>query len=436
MNKQFQKIRVLKVFRWAFLFATLCLCAPACRQAGLWLNKKIFFILTTVFICFNANAQTTYDVFTYNEPIGYKKETKKSATTYTKIDEKTGNYCIISLFPQTQSKGDILKDFESDWAALVTKPLNVKNAPIARKSEAIGLWQTYQGAANFELNGSFSMVVLTTAKNNNFSVSIMVITNTQVFMKDVDAFFAQLKLEKLKTVAISNITKQDSIIKKPITSHSSATNFTNNGIEGVWVGYGARLLTDRAKWNFRIFFKDGLSLLGMPDNGLNNFNYKTQAGTYKSTYSYSNAKGKITYAENQFHDEIKFVDAKTLFIDGLEYRKCTSITSTKFNGTYSAYLPTDNTINTLPVGQKPRITFTANGQFNDEGLFYSYLKDYKQDDNFNAAGNGTYELKEFSIILKYDDGRVRQQSLVVPASENLSTSNMILMERGRLNKIK
>jgi len=42
----------------------------------------------------------------------------------------------------------------------------------------------------------------------------------------------------------------------------------------------------------------------------------------------------------------------------------------------------------------------------DDGLFATFLKSGGDD----RPGSGRYELKDFTLILRYDDGRVRQEA--------------------------
>jgi hypothetical protein len=400
-------------------------------------KQSSFFVLLCALCAFvgKVNAQATYDVFTYTEPVGYKKEIRKGSIAYTKTDTKTGTYCIISLFPQTQSKGDIVTDFNSDWAALVAMPLHIKDLPKAENSEAISGWQTYSGAANFELNGGTSMALLTTAKEDNAVVSVLVITNTQNFLKDADDFLDNLKLNKPKVVAANSIKPEE---KKEPTQNGAISGMSNNGIEGVWMSYtNKNILTDRVKFNWRIFFKDGKALLTMPDGGLYNFINTGDLADYWGKYSYTNKKGNMKSGNNlQFTDDIKYSSAEIITIQGEEYRRCKTVNGSKLNGTFCYYLPVDNIINTLPVGQKPRITFTQNGKFIDEGLFYQMLRDNNKDDAYNSAGSGIYELKDFSIILKYNDGRIKQTSFTIPASETTANATIVLIGRLSLHKTK
>jgi hypothetical protein len=401
------------------------------------MRKNLLTLCVLCVFALNLKAQTTYDVFTYLEPFSYKKEIRKGSIAYTKTDTKTGTYCIISLFPQTQSKGDIVTDFNSDWAALVATPLNVKDVPKAENSEAISGWLTYSGAANFELNGGTSMALLTTAKKDNAIVSLLVITNAQSFLKDADAFFDNLQLGNPKVVVTNKSANQNSITIKASTS-SSTTNFSGNGIEGVWISYNnSHILAYKAGFKYRIFFNDGKVLLTTPDAGLYNFKNTPDLNDYWGVYTYNNKNGVLKSGNNlRFTDNIKFVSNDVINIGEEEYRKCKSVNGSKLNGSFSYYGNGDPLQISLPYGQNPKMIFYSNGKFTDEGMYYQILKDHSKDDAYNAAGVGTYELKDYSIILTYTDGRIKQLSFTIPQSDTPANAYLILFGRVSLFKMK
>jgi hypothetical protein len=184
---------------------------------------KQYILLCSLYIFAGSiNAQTTYDVFTYTEPNGFKKEVKTGFISYSKIDSKTGTYCTINLYGQSQSSGDIVKDFNNDWVNLVATPLNINVAPQKDNSDDVTGWKTYSGAANFEFGGGTSMALLTTAKNGTAVANILVITNAQSFLTEVDAFLDKVKLGKPKPVAKTIVSNN-----KPITP--IATTAKSNG---------------------------------------------------------------------------------------------------------------------------------------------------------------------------------------------------------------
>jgi hypothetical protein len=572
--------------------------------------KKIAFLLC-VLSALAANAQTTYDVFTYTEPKGYKKEVKTGFTSYTKSDAKTGTYCIISLYAQSLSSGDLTKDFDNDWNELVAAPLGVTAAPQKDNGDEITGWKTYSGAANFEFGGGTSMAVLTTAKNNNANVAILIITNSQDFLTtDADAFFTTIKLGKpvQTTVAANNnnsqnnntnTAKPNSIIgewlyddglisilydysghanndtynndvkmtvknkltvkadgnyedytffnkgtfkKKEITAKgkyklsgntitftptyhqyikndvvqpkddarnlkvtsaiysfvfdekakawgvkltgadansyfpdevylkadaykkntalnqqtpktlppatdANANKFlSDNGIAGVWVSYNKPDLIQNLQWNWFVFFNNGKSLQNLPNGGFYNLSKGSYYDETKNTpeywpvgsYTFTNGTGKNKKnAEVSYQETLKLTKPNQLSINSTSYFKCVNITGQKLNGSFTSYAnPNDPKLKTLPYGEKPVITFTNDGKFNDEGFFNTYLFDGATNPAAAKPGNGTYELKDYSIILKYDDGRVRQEAFTIPFSNTANDATIIFINRAQINKIK
>ncbi len=561
--------------------------------------KSTILILSIHLIFFGRlKAQTTYDVFTCTLPKGYKQEIKTGFTSYTKTDNKTGTYCIISLYKQSPSSGDLIQDFDNDWKDLVTTALNVTAVPQKDKGDEISGWQTYSGGTNFEFSGSTSMALLTTAKKDNANVAILIVSNSnEMITKDVDAFYATLKLGKPQQATSnqttttnnnSNNAKPTSVIgewsntgailanyvnssgqyvgdastattvsfkflangnyeeffastsgykthtfyykgsykingnfitvtpafyehklntklqpdndpknKKPKTfsykfefitsqnnwglqftgddnnfmlsnfmykvgeaittnnvvapntnSTSSSTNklLSDNGIAGVWVSYanlsaGLGSLT----WNWVVFFNNRKSLSNIPNGGFANLandeyfdKSKNDANYFNiGSYSFANGKGSNVKAGAKYDDKLVLEKPNQLKIDNTVFMKCSNVNGQKLNGSFTSYAnPSDPQLNTLAYGEKPVITFSKDGKFNDEGLFNTYLFDGATNPAAAKPGNGTYELKDYSIILKYNDGRVRQEAFTIPFSNNTNDATIIFISRAQINKIK
>jgi hypothetical protein len=396
--------------------------------------KKLLIITVIAFNALSIFAQTQkFDVMTYTPPKGWAAGQNGSAKTFTTIDKAAGKFCLMMLHPSITNHGTPSQDFAYVWKTLVQDTFNAGGNPEKEMTQADG-FTIIQGGELIDYEGNKALALLTTVSGEGRVISLLTLMNDAKYADDVQAFLGGMDIDIKETSKPIQPSKTN--IPTNVSSGSSDSNFTSQGIEGVWVGYGARLLNDRAKWNWRVFFGNGNSLVGLPERGFYNFNYGSDAKEYASTYTYSNGSGKITYPDGKFHDDIKFSQQNTLFIDGLEYRKCLPVTGLKLNATFSYYLPNDSVINTLPAGQKPRITFSQNGRFQDDGLFFSILKDFTKDEEFNRSGVGSYELKEYSIILKYDDGRVRQESFTVPASKSAGNTNEILVGRLLMHKAK
>jgi hypothetical protein len=394
--------------------------------------KKIIFILSalcvpTFFGMGKANAQTTYDVFTYTEPVGYKKEVQKDYISYTKTDAKTGTYCIISLYAQTQSSGDIKKDFENDWAELVAKPLGVTAAPQKDNGDEITGWKTQSGAGNFIFNNSTSIAALTKAKYDNYNVSILTVTNNEALFKDVDVFYTKLKLKH------SSYTTTTTVPVNADVKTNSNNNFSINGtgIVGVWMASTIEYPQTNLTFKWRVFFTNGKTIYNQPSKGLYNFNGTVENHFDITDYTFKNNTGFIGT-----QNKLQLESADKLKIGSTTYFKCSNVTGVQFEGSYGLASKDYMDQNNIRNGAKSIIHFKKDGTFNDEGLWATFLEN--NSDNIkpeNAPGKGSYELKDFTLILKYNNGRIRYEPFNFTLNTTSTTNKMIFVKQIKLHKL-
>jgi hypothetical protein len=207
-------------------------------------------------------------------------------------------------------------------------------------------------------------------------------------------------------------------------------------IEGVWMTYSAdypAVPNIQADWI--LFFNNGKSLTTMPDYGLHNYNINNETSAIDlGTYTFNGANGQNT--KGQSTSSITLVSGKELKIDNRTFFKCAPVEGMKLSGTYTTYADaTDPDLQTLPYGQNPKIVFDANGNFNDWGIYNTLLFNLFSDPAVAQAGAGTYEIKNYSILLHYADGRERQESINQFLSTNDANANIVYIRKIRLNKI-
>jgi hypothetical protein len=240
----------------------------------------------------------------------------------------------------------------------------------------------------------------------------------------------------LATTFLFGCSKDDDKTTNPETSSET----TSNGIVGVWMVYTPDLpLSTNLVYKWRVFFENGKSLSNLPNAGLFNYDINQEQNWSVGNYTFSgnNGKGRIN-PQSQFDEIYSITEPNKLKIDNITYYKCLPITGKKINAAYTTYAnPNDPDLQTLPIGQKPVITFLNDGRFFDEGLFNTYLFDGATNPVAGAPGYGKYELKDFSIILKYTDGtqRERQESFNCFLSGEIESSSIVLLHRVHLNKM-
>jgi hypothetical protein len=106
----------------------------------------------------------------------------------------------------------------------------------------------------------------------------------------------------------------------------------------------------------------------------------------------------------------------------------------RLDGAWTSYgNPADPDLDRLPVGKRPVLRFSRDGRFVDEGLFAVFMRSYDGGDD--RPGAGTYELKDFTLVLRYDDGRVRHEAINAMLGADLARMNdLFFLRRTELRK--
>jgi hypothetical protein len=83
----------------------------------------------------------------------------------------------------------------------------------------------------------------------------------------------------------------------------------------------------------------------------------------------------------------------------------------KLSRSYTSYSdPSELATYFGPGKDRPVIQFKPDGKFIDEGLFAIHDSLVYWDPALTKPGKGTYELKDYTLILNYDDSRKKVQS--------------------------
>ena len=386
---------------------------------------KKYFLLLCMLCAFagNAFAQTIYDVFTYTEPKGYKKEIAEDHITFKKTNSKTGSYCIIGIYAQVVSIGDIKQDFDADWQQLVVKSLGVKDVPKSDNGDSITGWKTYTGAANFDFNGATFMALLTTAKNGNAKANIFIVTNSQALFKDVDLFFGKLKLAK-PNAASSNI--------KPVIKPNTTTNHSTDKKIELWMvlklkglssGINGDIPLDAADAEFYALFPNGsyypyYHQIKVNENLVSNSS--DSWGKYERKVNKIIFKSKYDFFEIIKKTETQYSKEGSVFI----YYKCANVDGLKLQGGWT----TTKSWRENPYNQgdcRPVIYFGTDGSFIDRGAFIGACGS-PMSDSYAQPGEGTYSISNFTLTLKYNDGRTVSRTFSGSLDNNPANKNALL----------
>ena len=186
-------------------------------------RPKIIFALGIAIIFFVAPATTfsqteKLDVIRYDPPKGWTKAPKAGVMVYSDSNNSTGAFCIISVYPSTQSAGSPQKDFDSQWNELIARPFNAAITPKTEIQTSDG-WTSLSAATQIESNGVRSAVFMTVVSGYGRTASIFAIFNSQSYFSQIDAFMTGIKLDK--AAAIADAKQTGAPAPKPVTGNNS-----------------------------------------------------------------------------------------------------------------------------------------------------------------------------------------------------------------------
>jgi hypothetical protein len=247
-------------------------------------------------------------------------------------------------------------------------------------------------------NGRFEKISITKSRKN-CSYSTYYASDRLKYYNDIENFLFSLQFPDWK----------EPVVKKGIAN--------GDDIAGVWQGISMSVgapktgteLGAELKVKQLIFFSNGQAFFGtnFPTEGLDDLNTWMRAENNRrdwGTYSFSNGKGilKLPYADVPLRMENAKLNITTSKTDH-GFIKTKNVDGARFNGTYA--LSSKNFLGE-ETGKTPLISFTTDGRFTDNGALKILV--HESVDCLNAAkepGSGTYEIKNYSIIFNYSDGR-------------------------------
>ena len=180
-----------------------------------------------MFTCILANItfaqKETFDYATYAAPQGWKKEKTQNAMQFTKEEKATGAYCAITLFKALPATDNAKENFDLAWTSVVREMVPVSTEPTMQESETENGWQTLSGYAPFDKDENKGVVILVTATSINKMMNLIVLTNTDMYEKEMTAFIESISLKKLP------VEKNSSPIKIVEPAHTNQPPIKNSG---------------------------------------------------------------------------------------------------------------------------------------------------------------------------------------------------------------
>ena len=384
-----------------------------------------------------AVAQTqTFDAVSFTPPPGWAAAQDRDHVTFTFIDSAARTYVMLAVYNSTPGSGDTDRDFSSEWNEVVGKSFSGESAPRSTVGQSRAGLKFREGSAQVrQQNGqpAYARLLVFPADRRRLSV-MLVATNEkalQARQSEVQSFLDSLRLASQSTAAAKPA--------EPVGG--SAAPRPGSGITGVWMGYKTYTGDYEPHPRWYTFYDDGQVFEDIPRTGLAGFNReasKADSGqkSYWGRYTFANGAGSITKPGVNYPETLQSEGADRLKIDSFHFYRCQEVNGLRLQGAWTSLAnPNDPALDRFPAGQKPVFRFTSDGKFSDEGVFATFLKsgDPRQD----AAGTGTYEVRDFTLILRFSDGRAKQLAITAMLGANAAASNdTLFISRSAFHKRK
>ncbi|MEQ1675644.1 MAG: hypothetical protein ABL876_03010 [Chitinophagaceae bacterium] len=197
--------------------------------------KKIVTSAVITLLAITAFAQTeTFDLATYTPIKGWKKQSTPGTVQFSKEDDTKGIYCMISLLKAVPGTSNSKANFDAAWETVVKEMVTVSAAPEMQPSGSEDGWEAQTGYSPFESDGVKGIVMLVTTSGYEKMVNIIIMTNTDVYEKEISAFLGSISLKKPQEIASKPVTNP----AKPAVTNTVAKKdgfaFTTTNFDDGW----------------------------------------------------------------------------------------------------------------------------------------------------------------------------------------------------------
>lgn len=183
-----------------------------------------------------AQTRETFDLTSYIPPEGWSKSTNPNVVSYTITDKSTGSWCQVGIYKSADSKGSIQQDFEKEWKDLIADPYKITDSPwVSEIAEADG-WKIKGGGGKFTFNSKNAAAVLTTFSGYGKVVSIVTITNCEIYNAAVQNLISSVELIKPHIFQATDIKPEVVIGNNEVrTTNSGSYAFNTSNFDDGWV---------------------------------------------------------------------------------------------------------------------------------------------------------------------------------------------------------
>lgn len=157
--------------------------------------RNIFLLLFTLLQGTLFAQQQKFDLVSFNQPSGWKKQTSASALQFSK-ENTDGAYCLITVFKSLPGTKNAKENFDAAWETVVKEMVKTSSAPDMQPSAKEDGWEALSGYAPFEADGQKGLALLVTSTGYDRMVNILILTNSNSFETEMGSFLESMSFSK------------------------------------------------------------------------------------------------------------------------------------------------------------------------------------------------------------------------------------------------
>ena len=383
----------------------------------------------------------TFDIVSYQPLAGWTPDQSGDHIAFTAIDNAARTFVMLAVYSSAPAAGDTERDFAAEWKDVVQKSFSAGAAPQSTAGRTRGGLHYREGGAQArQQNGQPAYVRLLAFSEGKRRFSVMLIATNQNALEKQQAA-TQSFLDNLKIATPDTASAPSPASASAASSGPGAAPRSGKGITGVWMGFKTYVGDYEPHPRWYTFYEDGQIFEDIPRSGFAGFSREESKADphqhdYWGTYNFSNGSGAINKPGVRYPETLLSEGAGKLKIDSAHFYLCHPMDGLRLQGAWSSMAnPNDPDLDRWPAGQRPIFRFTSDGKFADEGVFATFLKsgDPRQD----AAGTGTYEIRDYTLVLHFSDGRMKQLAITgMLGSDPAASNDMLFIARSVFRKRK
>ncbi len=379
-----------------------------------------------------ALAAPTVPTYRFNAPAGWARSHESGAIVF-KPPREPANTVILMLVPPVVRAGDFASQFDVMRTTVESNLGLRERANVWQQQSGGGAMEQRVHLATYQSNDGPRVLVVMARAQGNWVGSVLFMTSSADAYDRLESraseFFESLRLDGAGGASGAVAAVQ------PTGRANSALR--GGGISGVWMGLVLLVGSYTPEYRWKTFFDDGVAFGDLPNGGMAGFNREaarrvSALSDYWNTYTFAGSSGELRREGTSAKWGLQLLNRDQLKIGSDTFYRCASVDGLRLDGSWTSYAnPDDPSLDALPVGQRPVIRFGRDGRFRDDGLFATFITSGGDD----RPGGGQYEMRDFSLILRYDDGRLRQEAFTGFLGANPRDQNAkVFVRRSQLSR--